>query len=131
MGVIYASHYMEEVEAICQKVAIIDHGRLLAHGTLDELIDKSRTDVFLRVVAPLSVLKIRLRGLADVFATEGDESRVVIKHDGRALPGMVAGRLAQVVDLLESADFEILSIETHKPSLERLFLELTGRQLRD
>jgi len=131
VGVIYASHYMEEVEAICQKVAIIDHGRLLAHGTLDELIDKSRNDLFLRVAGPQIELQLRLGGLADVVPTGGDESRVVIKHDGQSLPGVVAGRLAQVVELLETADFEILSIETHKPSLERLFLELTGRQLRD
>jgi linearmycin/streptolysin S transport system ATP-binding protein len=131
VGVIYASHYMEEVEAICHKVAIVDHGRLLAQGTLDELVDKSRTDLFLRVAGPQIELQHRLQGLANVFATSGDESRVVIKHDGQALPGVVAGRLAQVVELLETAEFEILSIETHKPSLERLFLELTGRQLRD
>jgi ABC-2 type transport system ATP-binding protein len=131
VGVIYASHYMEEVEAICQKVAIIDQGRLLAHGTLDELIDKSRTDLFLRVAGPQFELQRRLRGLADVVPTGGDESRVVIRHEGQAIPGVVAGRLAQVVDLLEATDFEILSIETHKSSLERLFLELTGRQLRD
>ena len=131
VGVIYASHYMEEVEAICQKVAIIDHGKLLAHGTLDELIDKSRTDLFLRVAGSEAQLKHRLGDLAKVFPTDGDESRVVIRHEGQALPGVVVGRLAQVVELLETADFEILSIETHKPSLERLFLELTGRQLRD
>ena len=131
VGVIYASHYMEEVEAICQKVAIIDHGKLLAHGTLDELIDKSRTDLFLRVAARESELKRRLGGLADVFPTGGDESRVVIRHEGQAFPGVVAGRLARVVELLAAADVKILSIETHKPSLERLFLELTGRQLRD
>lgn len=131
VGVIYASHYMEEVEAICQKVAIIDHGRLLAHGTIDELIDKSRTDLFLRVAGQQSKLKHQLQGLADVVATGGDESRVVIRHAGQALPSVVAGRMAHVVELLEAADFEILSIETHKPSLERLFLKLTGRQLRD
>lgn len=131
VGVIYASHYMEEVEAICHKVAIVDHGRLLAQGTLDELIDKSRTDLFLRVAAPVPELKNRLGGLADVFATGGDGSRVVIKSDGQALPGVLAGRLAHVVELLETDGFEILAIETQKPSLERLFLELTGRQLRD
>lgn len=131
VGVIYASHYMEEVEAICHKVAIVDHGRLLAQGTLDELIDKSRTDLFLRVSGPNIELKDRLQGLADVFPTGGNESRVVIRHEGQAIPGVVAGRLAQIVGRLETADFEIVSIETHKPSLERLFLELTGRQLRD
>jgi len=131
VGVIYASHYMEEIEAICRRVAIIDHGRLLVCAKLDELVDKSRTDLFLRVAGPRSELTGRLQGLADVFATDGAESRVVIRHAGQALPGVVAGRLAQVVDLLEAAAFQIVSIETHTPSLERLFLELTGRQMRD
>jgi ABC-2 type transport system ATP-binding protein len=131
VGVIYASHYMEEVEAICHKVAIVDHGRLLAQGTLDQLIDKSRTDLFLRVSGPQIELQHRLQGLADVFPMGDDESRVVIKHEGQAIPSVIAGRLAKIVSRLETGDFEIVSIETHKPSLERLFLELTGRQLRD
>ncbi|HEY2251666.1 MAG TPA: ABC transporter ATP-binding protein [Planctomycetaceae bacterium] len=131
VGVIYASHYMEEIEAICQKVAIIDRGRMLVQGALDELIDTSGADLFLRVAVSQSDLERRLLGLADVVALGRDESRVVIKRDGQALPDVVARRLTKVVDLLTAAGFEILSIETQKQSLERLFLELTGRKLRD
>ena len=131
VGVIYASHYMEEIEAICQRVAIVDHGRLLIQGTLDELIDKSHSDLYLLVSATHSELKSQLQGLAEIVASDGDQFRVVIKHEGHALPGVVAGRLARVVELLAAADVEILSIETHRQSLEGLFLELTGRKLRD
>jgi ABC-2 type transport system ATP-binding protein len=45
VGVIYASHYMEEVEAICRRVAVIDHGKLLAEGTLEELLGPSRQNL--------------------------------------------------------------------------------------
>lgn len=131
VGVIYASHYMEEIEAICQRVAIVDHGRMLTQGTLDELIDTSHSDLFLRVAATHSELKSQLQGLADIVSADGDEFRVVIRHEGHALPAVVAARLARVVELLAAADVKILSIETHRQSLEGLFLELTGRKLRD
>jgi ABC-2 type transport system ATP-binding protein len=131
VGVIYTSHYMEEIEAICQRVAIMDRGKLLIQGRLDELIDKSCTDLLLRVAAPPPELKRRFRGVVDVLAAGDAESQVIIKHEGQSLPGVVAGRLAKVVDILAAAGIEIVSIETRKPSLERLFLELTGRKLRD
>jgi hypothetical protein len=95
------------------------------------LIDTSGADLFLRVAVSQSDLERRLLGLADVVALGRDESRVVIKREGQALPDVVARRLTKVVDLLTAAGFEILSIETQKQSLERLFLELTGRKLRD
>jgi ABC-2 type transport system ATP-binding protein len=131
VGVIYASHYMEEVEALCQRVAIIDHGKLLALGTLDELIDPSNAEVSLRVAAPQAGLKLRLADLAKVAATNGHESRVIIRRERKAVAGLVTRRLAKVVDVLAAAAVEILSIETHRQNLESLFLELTGRKLRD
>jgi ABC-2 type transport system ATP-binding protein len=131
VGVIYASHYMEEVEAICQRVAIIDHGKLLAVGRLEELIDKSHAELHLRVAAPEHDLTYRLRDLADVVATDGVESEVVVRRERKAGPRAVAGRLPRVVDLLTAAGIEILSIDTRRQNLERLFLGLTGRKLRD
>jgi ABC-2 type transport system ATP-binding protein len=131
VGVIYASHYMEEVEAVCQKVAIIDQGKLLAHGKLDQLIDRNRTDLFLRVAAPPAELERVLDGRACLTTADGDASRVTIRNDVRTFSASVAEHLASIVDLLADAHLEILSIETQKHSLERLFLELTGRKLRD
>jgi ABC-2 type transport system ATP-binding protein len=131
MGVIYASHYMEEVEAICQRVAVIDHGKILAHGTLEELLDKSHADLYIHVAAPEAELKQRLQGLADVVATNGHESQAIISRERKAAPGVVTGRLAKVLDALVAAKLEVMSIETREHNLERLFLELTGRKLRD
>jgi ABC-2 type transport system ATP-binding protein len=129
--VIYASHYMEEVEALCQRVAIIDHGKLLALGTLDELIGSSHADVSLRVAASAVDLNRRLLGLADVVATNGHESRAIIKRERKGAAGVVARRLAKVLDVLADAGVEILSIENRQQNLEFLFLERTGRKLRD
>ena len=131
VGVIYASHYMEEVEAICQRVAIIDHGKLLAVGTLEELIDQSPAELHLRVAAPERELTHRLRDLADVVATDGVESQLVITRERKAGSRAAAGHLIKVIDVLTAAGIEILSIDTHRQNLERLFLGLTGRKLRD
>ncbi len=95
VSVIYASHYMEEVEAVCRRVAIIDHGKLLALGTLNELIDKSHADLSVRVAAAQAELKHGLDGLADVVATNGHESRAIIKRERQAVPGAVTRRACE------------------------------------
>lgn len=131
VGIIYASHYMEEVEAICQRVAIVDHGRLLVCGTLDELLEKSRADLHLRVAAPAADIRHRLLGLADVADLGENESDVVIRRERNALPGSLNGRVAAVLEILAAAQIDTLAIETREHNLERLFLQLTGRKLRD
>jgi ABC-2 type transport system ATP-binding protein len=131
VGVIYASHYMEEVESLCQRLAIIDHGRIIASGTLDELLDKSHADLYLRVAAPESAVKHKLVGLADVTPLNGNESEVVIRRERKSSAPSTTGRMAKVLDVLAAAGVEVLSIETREHNLERLFLQLTGRKLRD
>jgi ABC-2 type transport system ATP-binding protein len=131
VGVIYASHYMEEIEAICQRVAVIDYGKILVEGTLEELVDKSHADLYVRVAAPAAELKQRLHGLADLVPMNGEESQAVISRERKSAPGVVTDRLAKVLDVLAAARLEVLSIETREHNLERLFLELTGRKLRD
>jgi ABC-2 type transport system ATP-binding protein len=131
VGVIYASHYMEEVEAICQRVAVIDRGRLMAQGTLEELIDPSHTDLSVRVAATANELKQCVRGLAEVEVAGDGESRVIVKGGRNTSPSTATRRLARLLEILAGEGFEVLSIEIHKQNLERLFLELTGRKLRD
>lgn len=131
VAVIYASHYMEEVEAICGRVAIMDQGQLLVCGTLDELIDRSHADLYVRVAAPLAKLKQHLQGMADVVELDAQESQVVVKRERKAPLGQVTERLAAVLKVLATGGMEVLSIETREHNLERLFLELTGRKLRD
>ena len=98
--VIYTSHYMEEVERICDRVAIIDEGKLLALGTVQELINKHGGGH--RVVA---------------IRADGEESFPLNN------PNDAVRALARIPDML--------SFHTEQPNLETVFLNLTGRSLRD
>jgi ABC-2 type transport system ATP-binding protein len=131
VGIIYASHYMEEVEAICHRVAIVDKGRLLTCGTLDELLSKSRSDLHLRVLGSKSRLGPRLVGLGDVEPLNDGEAQVVVHRDRRDRTYAINDRLTLVLEILKQAGAELLAVETKEHNLEKLFLELTGRRLRD
>jgi ABC-2 type transport system ATP-binding protein len=123
---------MEEVEALCHRVAIIDRGKLMKCGTLDELLTRSRADLHLRVLGAAERLRPRLAGLADVEPLEDDgEVQVVLRRDRRDTRFAVNDRLTLVLEVLKQARAELLAIETREHNLERLFLELTGRRLRD
>jgi ABC-2 type transport system ATP-binding protein len=130
-GVLYASHYMEEVEFLCDRLAIIDHGRLLRQGTLDQLLDRSRTEIWI-TTEPLPIdLVAQLKGLAEVQREGDGKMRLVIgerlegSSDGRP------GRLRTALELLDLAKIPVRAMKTQEKSLETLFLSLTGRTLRD
>jgi ABC-2 type transport system ATP-binding protein len=128
---IYASHYMEEVEAICHRVAIVDKGKLLTCGTLESLLNKSRADLHLRVLGTKARLGPRLAGLGDVEPLAEGEVQIVMHRARRDATFAINDRLTLVLEILKQAGCELLSIETQEHNLERLFLELTGRRLRD
>ena len=128
-AVIYASHYMEEVQAICSRVAIIDHGKLLVCGTMNELLAAIPGEVCVRISGhPLADLESK-DGVA--IRTEG-ETTVYSILMGSELAGEDVNR--SVTRLLNAANdqaADVLSIRTLEPNLERLFLNLTGTSLRD
>ena len=84
VSVLYASHYMEEVEAICHRVAILDHGRLLECGTLPELLSNVPRELRLCVSASSPTLIERLQGLAQVQPSTNDELVVTLSLTGHA-----------------------------------------------
>lgn len=129
MTVIYASHYMDEVETICHRVAIIDQGKLLRLGTRQELLDGEGSNIEVRVAAPAAAVRDRTVGLADVEPSNGRECRVVLRRDRGG--ASATKRLAAVIDRLAADQLELLAIETRKRNLEQLFLDLTGRTLRE
>ena len=132
MGVIYASHYMEEVQAICQRVAIVDRGRMLAYDTIEALLARLSAKITLHVSSPPAELRERLHGLAAIESPNGKADAVlVISRDKGMDEQALNARLAKVIGLLNDYSGRLLSIETHDPNLERLFLELTGNRLRD
>jgi ABC-2 type transport system ATP-binding protein len=124
MTVVYTSHYMEEVEALCARVAIIDQGRVVACDTLPNLLRSLRGLVRVRVKGDPSALLARLGELPDATA--------------RLVGGLVEVDCADVkttlirlIGLMNEMNAEMLSLETEEPNLERVFLHLTGRALRD
>ncbi len=129
VGVIYATHYMEEIEAVCQRVAIMDRGRLLRQGPLDELLERGGSSVRIKVPSSTPELIAEFRRIADVIVDPGGGLTLIIKNGD--LQPQRASSLRHVLDLLDDARIPLTAIETQEPSLEMLFLQLTGRSLRD
>ena len=124
IGVIYASHYMEEVQAICDRIAVMDDGHILADDTLDALLKRVSGEVELVVDGWQSTLTQRVSNLA----------RVVESSDGLVhlvTPDSEAGLLAGLLRVLDEANVKVQSVRTQEANLEKLFLELTGHTLRD
>jgi ABC-2 type transport system ATP-binding protein len=130
-AVIYASHYMEEAESICDRVAIIDAGRLLKIGVPTELLEDSHSNVWIEVLAPADRIAAGLRGAADVQSVNDHGAQVIVRRERCDHPAEFTRRVSAVLEQLAAADAEVLSIETRDHNLEQLFLDLTGRNLRD
>lgn len=130
VSIIYASHYMEEVQSLCQRVAIIDHGTLLACDTVSRLLGQMSCDLFLRVRGTPK-LRGLMADLAEVRESTDGDMLLVLTADGQGQQHPLSHRLHQTVDRLLQSGIELKSVETHESNLERLFLELTGRTLRD
>ena len=138
MAVIYVSHYMEEVEEVCGRVAVIDAGRVLALDTLDALLGRMSSTLRLRVCAPQFTVPAPFRGVVEVVqaqteacAGEGGECVLAIDRDKLDADTTLAGTLAALLAHLKDTGVRLESVQTSEPSLERLFLELTGNTLRD
>jgi ABC-2 type transport system ATP-binding protein len=131
VGVLYTSHYMEEIEAVCHRVAIIDYGRMLQMGTLDELLDRTRTELCIKVGSLPPAVVTQLGERAIVQTGEDGSNRIVLRERTESHPQVSPRALRSVLDLLAEANVALLGIETNETSLETLFLQLTGRKLRD
>ena len=140
--VLYASHYMEEVEDISDRVAIVDHGKLVTSGTHEELLGKLPIDIRLRFAGNPVELIDRLAAIEGVVSvntpaqnspTHGaSDFTAVIRTTVTASDNTdLSGLLGQIVRIASDQRCSVLSVTTNDSNLERLFLELTGRRLRD
>ncbi len=127
-GVIYVSHYMEEVEAVCQRVAIIDHGRVLKCDTLAGLLSEVPREVDL--LLPDSAAS-RWQDPPGIRSQITEDGLLLTITDDPSVPEQLTGRLAAVMQQLAERELPLQNIRTQEPGLERLFLELTGHELRD
>lgn len=131
VGVLYASHYMDEVEAVCHRVAIMDRGKLLKEGTLDQLLDRSRIDLCVSVSQLLPELRTELEAISEVLAEPDGTIRILVRETLEVQKQGNSAHLRRVLELLERTKTPLLGIKTQETSLETLFLSLTGRTLRD
>ncbi len=125
--IIYTSHYMEEVEQICTRIAIIDKGRTVAEGTKDELKSMIRTTETIHIETsdfPEQLLSL-IKKLPNVYKVDSSNEKITLrcskgKHN-----------LLHVLDFLKSNDIVFGRIYTELPTLNDVFLEITGKELRD
>ncbi|MCA9063841.1 MAG: ABC transporter ATP-binding protein [Planctomycetaceae bacterium] len=135
-AILYCSHYMEEVEAVCTSAAIMDHGKILTAGSMEQLLRRIPGEVEVTVppdAAPDALAQIAADGL-----NENRDGTGQVLHfrdtEFRAEPGTSGAlsiRVASAIRQLAEAQIPVLAIRTLEPNLERLFLELTGSSLRD
>jgi ABC-2 type transport system ATP-binding protein len=123
--IVLTTHYIEEAERLCDRVAIVDHGKVIALGTPRELKQKSEHTSRIEARFARPALNGTLKGLDGVNdARELDGTYVL--HCQKTAPAIVA-----LVKHLEAENNELVSLEIFTPSLEDVFIELTGRRLRD
>lgn len=130
MAILYTTHYMEEAERLCDRIGIIDHGRMIAEGTQRELVAlvAERDRVLLTASGDLGKYAAACRDLdrvdgADVGGEHGDTVSAVV-HDARSL-------LPELLDLAHRFEVHVRGVEIVEPDLEAVFLHLTGTALRE
>ena len=153
VGIVYASHYMEEIQSICHRVAIVDHGEVLVDDTIPNLIGGSASDLYLYVNKTTGISEA-LGNLVIVGPGSDGEPAVIVpgeappsgKHadvsslryglgslaqESPRISPELSWRLQTVLFKLGNLGIDVLRIETQQSNLERLFLQLTGKRLRD
>jgi ABC-2 type transport system ATP-binding protein len=125
LTVVYTSHYMEEVQALCPRIGIIDHGQLIACDTLANLLQQLRGLIRIRLTHVPPVLRERIKDWSECRLREPDEQTLEVECRD------IKATLVRLVGALNETQTELIGLETEEPNLERVFLHLTGRALRD
>ena len=125
--IIYTSHYMEEVEQICTRIAIMDHGKNVAIGTKEELK---------KMIRNTENISVEVLGIeeADLEAIRNLQHAYDVTYDGKLMKVSFAGgkhNLVRVLNYLQENEFSFGRVYSELPTLNDVFLEITGKQLRD
>ena len=125
--IIYTSHYMEEVEQICTRIAIMDHGRVIASGTSEELKKMIKTGETITVEAIFLEEKHLqdIRNLPHVFDLHYENQILILRCTG------AQHNLIRILNYLQSQNLTFGRVFSELPTLNDVFLEITGKQLRD
>ena len=122
-SVIYTTHYMEEAERLCDRIAIVDHGRVIAEGSKEQLVERSfggRSDVAMRFTSGV-------QGAAAWSSAQGGTFDGERAHFSLAHPTDIAA----LFNSAEQHHLSLADVALHRPNLESVFLQLTGRSLRE
>jgi ABC-2 type transport system ATP-binding protein len=124
--VLYTTHYMEEAESLCDQLAIIDHGNIIAKGTLAELRSMMAERDLLRLTGVFHPDAVReaLRPLDGIEIVQADESQLALSVTD------ASHRLPSIFEAINS-EGEVRGTTLTQPSLESLFIKLTGKELRE
>ena len=123
--ILLTTHYMEEAEQLCDRVAVMDHGRILELGTVSELVTRHFRERTVRFAARPELADERLAGVRAVSRVAHESDEVVLHTQD------VPGTIGELLRLTDELGIEGLDIAVRRPTLEDVFLELTGRALRD
>lgn len=125
--VIYTSHYMEEVEELCSRIAIMDHGKLIAEGTKEQLKKLVASDE--KII--ITVKDVNYNSIEEIKNIRGIKAVDYSQNTLEIITKNPQGLLQDVLYILSKNENRIIGIELLEPDLETVFLTLTGRKLRD
>ena len=124
-SVLLTTHYMEEAEILCDRLAIMDHGRILEEGTVAELVSRRFQERAVRFDAIEGLRDERLAAMPGVSSVKHEDGEVLVYTSD------VPGTIGAVLDASEELGAEPANLGVRRATLEDVFLDLTGRALRD
>lgn len=122
--IVYTSHYMEEVQALCKRVGILDHGKIVACDTVSNLLQTLGGKLVIAADRPSTEFRKRIATFPGVKVSETPAEIILRCEDVRAT-------VPRVLAAVRELDVTITGLDIREPNLERVFLHLTGRELRD
>lgn len=125
--IIYTSHYMEEVEQLCTRIAIMDKGKIIATGTKEEIkkMIKNTETITIETISFPKEAQADIRQLPHVYALECDDEKIVISFEGGN------HNLLRVLEYMQKNNYSFGRVYSELPTLNDVFLEITGKTLRD
>ena len=125
-GILYTTHYLEEAETLCRRVGIIDHGKLLAEGTLADLQERLGGDKVFVLEGDLA------SATPEAWSGFGERFRVLQKSPSQLLVAAIGSRdPGESLRELLALPLKVQNVTLKRPNLNDVFLQLTGRQLRE